>query len=263
MLSLLIAIALAECALLLWLPWHVAALLLILYTLRWVDRAEHSGHASWPAWRSAWWWWWRAATPVAEVVAPPAQQQQQAQKGAIYLVTPCGTASTLLWGIGLSCGAGSSDATLWTLPAYYFWVPGVRDFLLWSGAVSHFEGNIAALLEAGYNVCYAMPPMPAAAVSDDEVYTQLPSDWLLQIAINEHLKLQIITVQGEDEQYHMHAHIYWRRLRWLCARRIHLYYGTRVDAQSYSNVAALKAGLTATIARNSITALGDKIIKSQ
>jgi hypothetical protein len=252
-----------EVAFLLWLPWHVAALLLFLYTLRWVDRAEFTGHAAWSAWRSG--WWWRLFSPVAEVHLPVTGE---GPAKSIYLVTPCATLSTLFWGMGI----GTRSGLYYMADSHLFWVPLMRDWFLWSGAVAQTQANVVTLLAAGHSVCYAMPPPAADLLVDNttttttnvnELRTLLPSDWLLTMAIQEGFKLQIVTVQGEDEQYHCYAHGYWRRLRCLCAKRIHLYYGTKIDAQAYQSVDDLAQALTTAIQRNSITALGDKVIKAQ
>lgn len=259
-------IALAQIALLLWLPWHLAGLLLLVYVLRWSDRAEYTGHANWPAWRAL--WCWRLFTPVAEIMTPALSA---ASGASIIIVSPCSTPSTMLWSVGLASSLdGAAPQPLYMLPTHIFWVPLVRDFFLWSGAVSHTEGNVAALLQQGKSVCFAAPSAPSepsAGDAEDQVPIALPSDWLLEIAIREHIRMQIVTLQGEDETYaqwpHLMGGFYVRRVRSLFVRSLRVYWGTKIEAASYApSVAALKTALSAAIARNSITSCGDKLLKA-
>jgi hypothetical protein len=222
-------IILLESAILIWIPWHLSALLLLLYTLRWLDGSEFSGTSMWPAFRCfrAWSWF----SPVASAI-----QSQLPKRRCIYLVTPCATPATLFWGIGIA----TEPCWYYMVPRWLFWIPLLRDALLWSGAVAQGEQQLLDLIENG--VCYALAPTTTG--DDDEILTVLPPAWLLDMAIAENIVLCIITVQTEDD------------------RRIHFYQGTTIQSQVYANSATLGAALAASIRRNTIAALGDKTIKA-
>ena len=176
---------------------------------------------------------------------------------SIYLVAPCVATSTLVWSMGLSsthayCGGNSGDSQLfYMLPPYVFWIPLLRDWFLWSGAVAQTPENMMALLGSGHSVCFALKGGGGGDTEEGDVRAELPEDWLLEIAMREDIKLQIVTVQCEDER--------------CCVKRLHIYFGTKVEASAYraAGVAALTQALTAAIARNCLQSLGDKTIKAQ
>lgn len=223
-----ILVILFEIIFILWAPWHVAALFLLAYTLRWLDRAEETGHLAWPAFRSAFIWRW--ITPVKERTG---DQILQSSSKNIILVTPVPHHSTLIWGIGLS---SISNDVYYTQPWWLFHIPLVRDFLVWSGAVAENEVNMLNVLQQQKSVCY---PVIACDEQEQEALAQLPADWLFQMAIHEQINLIIVIVQGS-----------------------HFHFATRIQSGVYRDVENLKRAVTDAIQRGCILSLGDKYIKA-
>lgn len=214
--ALLIFLLAAQLAFLAYAPWHLSVLALLLYTLRWIDRAEYTGHAAWPRFRA-----WFRPLGGCDKTGPH-----------LYLVVPCASSSTLLTNIGLA-----NCDLYYALNARYFWIPLLRDVLLWTGAIAQGEDNMLTVLKSDRGICYGM----VAREDDDEeaLQAQLPQQWLLDMAIREHIKLVVVTVQSGT-----------------------LYFGTIIQSDVYANAAQLGQTLAAVIRSNVIKALGDKTIKA-
>ena len=229
----------------------ILQLLILLYLVRWTNGHER-GSGNWPAFRTS--CFWRPFSPVAEW---PTLEPGR----CIYLIAPCASYTALWWSVG-TCMA--SDVH-YMLPWYLFWVPFLRDILVWSGAIVQDEQVLLDALGKNRGVCYALPPAPQGRGAEDSIAIHLPSQWLLDMAIRERIPLRIITVQGEEDQYFSLGWLgYWRRpSSFLCAQHIRLYAGVIIQSHVYQTASQLSQALAEKIQHSTILALGDKIIKCQ
>ena len=103
--------------------------------------------------------------------------------------------------MGLIGGFGVHSDTFYnvcyTLPHILFYIPGVRDFLLWSGAVSN-QTDLLVLLKRGWSVCYS--PSGMRHNDDDEVPLG-PDVSMFEFAMKHKIHIVPVRVKGEDSQY--------------------------------------------------------------
>lgn len=198
---------------LLWLPFYIGIFFTIIYVLYWIDGAWLSGSRAWKHFRT--FTLWKHISPVKYYFSMTESNEKDgpfggARKKYLFVVVPNATNVPLIWGFGLHAGVFSEKLCLrFLLPAVMFYVPLLRDFLMWCGAVAYFPGKqwqtINDLLNSGHSVAYACNGMADAFSAHDrdskELHVKTPPDQLFEFAKQEGVCLVPVVVSGETERY--------------------------------------------------------------
>jgi hypothetical protein len=216
---------------LVWAAAHVNPYVLIgvvlVYALSYFDGKEYTGERRWDAFRRFPVWRWSLVTPV-EYVGEQAHKLSLPPAGSaapkrVYAMLPGETYMPLVWGIGLHGGRLGAWAEYlhYVLPPVFFWVPVVRDVLLWSGAITWRSGSktpmesiVMEMLSRNRHVCYcpssfyldAPEGIEDVVVVDDStipIAVHGLSDAMLGVARSERIQLAAVFVQGERERYYI------------------------------------------------------------
>jgi hypothetical protein len=248
--------------------FFVASFACCVYYMWYTDGREYTGEGRWEAFRSLRAWAW--ISPV-ELIGSLATNND---RRLLVMVPACATPVPLIWGIGLHGGRLATQRPLhYVLPAPFFWVPLVRECLLWTGAVAQRPGVVVALLQQGRNVCYS--PSPLGSANDDvEAALAFPSDEILQLTQQERIGLTVVTVQRERErmvvinvppQLRRVVHdypfpfIYWPKR---IAVRIEVQVGVSIDPTAVEGVQDVKWAIQRAVERTAVPLLQDKLLKA-
>lgn len=205
-------------ALLHWYSLYLMILGSLVYVLYWIDGAWLSGTRAWEQLRTLKLWRKMAFTNYyfpSSADNSVFGSESPTYKKYIFVVMPNSTNYPLFWGFGMHGGRFAPQIRLrYLLPAILFYVPLLRDLLMWSGAVAHNangsgdEGlwsTINDLLNRGYSVAYSANGMLDAfsATSSEREHrvVQTPSDALFTYSKQEEVALVPVLVSGETERY--------------------------------------------------------------
>lgn len=127
------------------------------------------------------------------------------RNGPVALVIgPSLTGMGLFWGIGLHGDEMLAELdVLYTMPRVFFWIPLLRDVLLWSGAVLDSDAVVSDLLEHRLNVCVCPGGLRGAHYKQDEntlTVGDVP-DAFLQACGRTNAILVPVVVHGEAKRY--------------------------------------------------------------
>ena len=203
------------------------------------DGREYTGEGRWEWFRSLHYQWlglglsWRRWSPVEYAVAKSALAHGGGGGGKapsrMFVFTGCCTPMPLIWGVGLHGGrlsTGDFEQPLhYILPPPYFWVPLLREFLMWTGAVTYSlsdprRGEMAVLrtlLAQGRWVCYA-PSLFSATADDGD---RPPRDDLLMHLRDSGVGAQLVMVTVQDERARYGVLDGFVALRQWCMERLH------------------------------------------
>lgn len=127
----------------------------------------------------------------------------------IFVVLPNPTNTVLIWGFGFHGNATTlgSLKLCYLLPAVLFWVPGLRELLLWSGAVSYGNDEeqterVIEMTRLGRNVAYCPNGMQDALYVEEErnIYAKRPDMALFKIACERNYQLVPCICSGENDE---------------------------------------------------------------
>ena len=210
-------------SLLYWYSLYATGLFTLLYVLYWVDGALFSGTRAWAHLRAL--SLWRRVSP-ARFYLPGSEEvfgkEAPRNKKYIFVVMPNACNMPLFWGFGLHGGRFAPQIRLrYLLPRVLFYVPLLRDALMWTGAVAMRSHNpsesgepwytINDLLNRGYSVAYSANGMLDALHCEEQQQgadegagvreVLAPSDALFEYSKAEGVSLVPVLVNGETERY--------------------------------------------------------------
>lgn len=195
-------------------PFYIGILFTLVYILYWIDAAWITGSRAWHHLRKL--PLWQRISPVKYYFSVADCNQgvfgsdTSPRMKYLFVVVPNATNAPLIWGFGLHAGKISDKIRLrYLLPAVLFYVPLLRDFLMWSGAVAYYPEKqwqtINDLLNTGHSVAYACNGMLDAFSAHDreskEITVKTPPDQLFTFAKTERVSLVPVLVNGETERY--------------------------------------------------------------
>jgi len=199
-------------------PFYMWILFTLIYVLYWIDGAWMTGNRAWHHLRVS--SFWKRISPVkyyfslADCATDDGVFGTDAspRKKYLFVVVPNATNAPLLWGFGLHAGRFAEKIRLrFLLPAVLFYIPFVRDVLMWCGGVAYHPGaqqqwhTINDLLNTGHSVAYACNGMLDAFSAHDregkEIHVKTPPDQLFEFAKLEGVSLVPVVASGECERY--------------------------------------------------------------
>ena len=91
---------------------------------------------------------------------------------------------------------------LWMAPSILLKIPGLRDFLLWSGAVDHDQGNLIDLMNRGHSVALCPNGMKdALMIEEDSICITKARQEIFSFACETGAELVPVLIYGEAELY--------------------------------------------------------------
>lgn len=243
----------------------ILILFCIVYAWWYFDGKEYTGEGRSDGLRGL--SFWKRVSPVNVLV----HNELTKQVRHLYLFNPCATITPLFWAIGLHGTEESMfvprHAINYLVPPIYMWIPFLRDFLRWTGAVtwsnkrSHYSQNavIHQLLQDGRSVAYS----PSNYVLEHDVENAeanyMPSDDILKFCLENQIKIVIVNVKHEMKRYaifkwhliqnwiyektgHYFPVLYWKRLG-PQSPLIEVEFQLGFQSEKYLNLDALKNAL--------------------
>jgi hypothetical protein len=181
------------------LPWHLGLILCAIYLLWYLDPKEHTGERHWPAFRR--FFVWPHLSPVEWTIGEP--ELKETDSARIFLLYGTRFHSTLMWGIGLNADlVHRGQFVHFMLPPAYFWIPIVRDVLLWMGAVTYSvvnesvnrESVLMKLLESRRSVAIVHEVA-------EEVGLLCMEENIMTLAREKNIQIVPVAVNNEDARF--------------------------------------------------------------
>lgn len=179
-----------------------------IYLIGWyLDGAEQTGKRSWLPFRSLSLWDHFTATKFR--FANKAQLRHMQNRRMVFIALGNKTNMGLLSGFGLRGRDPHNPLadleTFYVVPWILLAIPGLREFLLWSGAVGSRQdpmGTILGLVKRGHSVVYCPRGMEAPGESHDQFAAEERLDpSLFEYAKQHQLYLVPVLIEGETERY--------------------------------------------------------------
>ena len=159
--------------------WNVWFILVgLIYVLYLIDGAWLSGVRSWKHFREL--NIWKRLSPVNYYLPDGYRdvfgRESSESRGYIFILLPNLTNASLIWGFGLHGGLFDSKLKVkYLLPKVMFYLPIIRDILMWSGAVGYDSKSeidtISELVNNGNSVAYSCNGMSDMLTIQDEEIT--------------------------------------------------------------------------------------------
>lgn len=168
--------------------YFLLSLVFVLFYVSWyTDENEHTGFRQW-----SWMRKWSFGIRVHHLFGATLSKESQ------YLFVAVGNEShmAMIGGFGLHRNALVN--VCYMLPAPLFRVPVLRDWLLWSGAVSD-QTDLIALLKRGWNVAMAPGWM-------QNTLEQQPDVSIFEFALRNNIHVVPVEITGDSECFGV-----WRR----------------------------------------------------
>lgn len=181
----------------------------------------------------------------------------QATRGTLFTVLGNKTNFVLLSGFGLHGNVWKDYDLVYMIPQYLFYIPFLRDILLWTGAVTESRELIPQLVGRGKSVAYSPCGMDDLFSDSDDV-VRLPDAGFFQFAIEHRLKVIPILIKNESARYKIcrtrcQSYFYnSTRLRWpwpllFCVRvfqqnpppKVKIFCGVPIDASTHQDPTVL------------------------
>lgn len=218
-----------------WHGFYVLLLLTFVYVgLIYLRADDVTGYATYDWLRRL--WLWRRLSPVQVLMGNEdafVQGDTLIRRPHVFVVLPNATNTSLVWAFGLHGNAWPGAEAMrpcYIVPRSYFWLPGMREVMLASGAVSDrgkvagqgLEDVVTDLLSRGRSVAYC-PTGMADALSvqrTDVIETRQPCLALFRMALEVGARIVPVLCDGEnDRRYIFVTHRYVRRIqRWFLDR---------------------------------------------
>jgi hypothetical protein len=194
-----------------------------------VRSTHYNGYDAIPLLRSLRVWTWLPFVTVRQV-NEKAFVDRDPDSRYIFVVIPNATNTSLIWGFGLHGNGwpGASELNLcYVMPSLFFHIPGLRELLLWSGAVtsgawnnnSNVESRVLDMTRLGRNVAYAPNGMEDALFVQDEshIHARRPSLTLFQMACDRNYQIVPCLCSGENDRRYILISTPWIRgiQRWM------------------------------------------------
>lgn len=177
--------------------------------------------------------------------------------GHVFTILGNKTNFVLLSGFGLHGNVWKDYDLVYMIPQYLFYIPFLRDVLLWTGAVTESRELIPQLVGRGKSVAYSPCGMDDLFSDSDDV-VRLPDAGFFQFAIEHRLKVIPILIKNESARYKIcrtrcQSYFYnSTRLRWpwpllFCVRvfqqnpppKVKIFCGVPIDASTHQDPTVL------------------------
>jgi hypothetical protein len=173
------------------------------YVLSYVDPATTRGNRNWEwfrrlkMWRFLWSWWF----PISYHWQ---YHRFQMNTKYVFIVHPNPYNLGMLMGLGLHGDQETMTSLnlLWMAPRILLKIPGLRDLLLWSGAVDHDQGNLVDLMNRGHSVALCPNGMKdALMIEEDSICITKARREIFSFACEMGAELVPVLIYGEAELY--------------------------------------------------------------
>lgn len=179
--------------------------LALVYLLWYFDGSEYNGRRTWEQFRTL--RIWKRLNPVKHMIYN--KMELATPRRRLFLVCPNMTNLPLIWGYGLHAGMMPSNVDVcYMLPHFLFRIPLLRDFLLWTGAVSD-KADLIKLLDSNRSVCYCPNGMRDALYTYKQsidpnapMTITFPPDEVFEFAMEKGVHLIPVMVANEVRRYH-------------------------------------------------------------
>jgi hypothetical protein len=159
--------------------WITSILFLLYLVFKYFDGDEYTGNRSWGVLRRF------ISIPMAIKWTIGDKKSLEGMQRLLYIVVRHNhTHMGLLYGFGLHGGHFNND-TCFVLPHHLFYIPFVRDILLWCGAISDTT-DIVQLLHRGKSLC-----------------TTDSTPDLFNYVFEQKIKVVPVYIENEDLRYHI------------------------------------------------------------
>jgi len=185
--------------------------ILIIYGVLWyyLDDSEKTGNKSWTSLRN-WSLWKDGINAVTYAFGDEEELSNLKKQRIIFVVSGNVTNMGLISGFGLHGGVFDNFDLRYVLPKIFFYVPGLREFLMWTGAVVDDRDVMLSLLNRGNSICYASKGM-----AKDTIPSRLSSE-LFRFTKQESIRLIPVEIKGEGKRYRIFSHsVQEYFLKWL------------------------------------------------
>ena len=235
----------------------------VLYiVLKYVDGEERKGNRVWESIRKYTWntsvIYEMSNKSVLLSNAPAAYSITQSSPlgshhGVLFVVIGNKTNFVLLSGFGLHGNVWKDYELVYMIPQYLFYIPLLRDVLLWTGAITESRELIPQLVGRGKSVAYSPQGMNDLFNDSDDV-VRLPDAEFFQFAIEHRLKVIPVLIKNESDRYKIcrtrcQSYFYnSTRLRWpwpllFCVRvfqqnpppKVKIFCGVPIDASTHQD----------------------------
>jgi hypothetical protein len=205
--NLILFVTLLELFLLFQMNLYLIVLVVIGYAWWYLDGKEYTGEGRSDGLRN--FSFWKHVSPVIVKVLNTNLTQTARH---LYIFNTCATITPMFWAIGLHGTTNSffvpDHAINYLVPPIYMWIPFLRDFLKWTGAVTWSKTRlqntvIKNLLRDGRSVAYSPGNFVPVAHQDIEVSGNnfLPPDDILELCLEQHIKIVLVNVRNETKRY--------------------------------------------------------------
>ena len=173
----------------------LTSFLFLWYAISFRDGHEFTGFRTWP-------WIKRFALPL-HIAWASRQQVLETNKKRLFVVKNNVTSMALLAGFGFN--GKKMLNTVYMMPHGLFYVPLIRDLLLWSGAVSN-RTDVLELMDKGWSVCTCYERQEDPDIS------------IFEYAHEKRIEIVPVSVEGEREQMFIFKG-QWQFTQW-CERTV-------------------------------------------
>jgi len=186
----------------------------MLYGVLWyyVDDSEQTGNRSW-RWLRNWALWEKQFTAVNYIFSSNKKELEGAERVVFVVVSGNMTNMALISGFGFHGGVFSGIDIYYLLPSVFFRVPGLREILLWSGAIAYdqvqnnLHDRILNVLDKRKSVCFSLNGMMDILKlqhkqENDDEKTGISSE-LYEFVKEKKISLVPVAIEGEPTRYNI------------------------------------------------------------
>jgi len=186
--------------------WPLFAVLLYSVLWYWVDDSEKTGNRSW-TWLRNWRIWQTQFTAVEYLFGNKNLRSELEKNERVVFVILRGNMTNMgmVSGFGFHGGVFAKMDIVYLLPSMFFRVPGIREILLWSGAISYDAGlqklndTLLGALNRQKSVCFALNGMDEI-MGKRETESEI-SEELFEFAKEQKIQFVPVEVTGERDRY--------------------------------------------------------------
>jgi hypothetical protein len=194
----------------LWL-WVLFGLFLYGTLYFYLDEGPINGHRTWEKFKS--FRIWKYISPVRYEFTNK-EEIQQLDKPCLFIVMPNSTNMPLVYGFGFNGGQmplprkktrEKTRQCVYLVPSLLFWIPILRDWLLWSGAVAD-NGYNTVLDHINSGSCVAYSPNGMGDLLHMELgklVIKRPGKRIFTFAKENNISIVPVLVYREQERYHI------------------------------------------------------------
>lgn len=186
--------------------WPLFAVLLYAVLWYYVDDSERTGARTWQ-WLRNLQIWRTQFTAVSYIFGNPELPERLKKEKRVVFVVLKGNMTNmgLISGFGFHGGALADTDIVYLLPSMFFRVPGIREALLWSGALAYdasvesLNDRLLDILNRQRSVCFALNGM--SEVLEHAESERGISKELYEFARHEKIQFVPVSIDGEEKRY--------------------------------------------------------------